>query len=58
MGNSIPLLNLTIGVFSSLNAMAAAAKRLKLFPNLKLIHFQELTETFIQLATAFLTHSS
>jgi hypothetical protein len=53
MGNSIPLLNLTIGVFSSLNAMTAAAKLLVLFANLKLIHFQDLTEPLIQHAIAF-----
>jgi len=53
MGNSIPLLNLTTGVFSSLNAMIAAAKRLLLFPNLKLIHVQDVTETSIQNAAAF-----
>ena len=44
MGNSIPLLNLTAGVFSSLNAMTEAAKRLILFPNLKPFHIQDVTE--------------
>jgi hypothetical protein len=58
MGNSIPLLNLTIGVFSSLNAMAAAANRLILFPNLKLINVQDLTGTFTQHATSILTRRS
>jgi hypothetical protein len=54
MGNSIPLLNLTVGVFSSLNAITAAAKLLTLMPNHKPIHFQELTKTFKQHSTAFL----
>jgi hypothetical protein len=53
MGNSIPLLNLTVGGFSSLNAMTAAAKRLILLPNLKLIHVPDLTATFTKHATTF-----
>jgi len=53
MGNSIPLLNLTTGVFSSLNAMTAAAKRLILWPNLKLFNVHNLTETFSSMPRLF-----